>query len=57
MSMREAVIRADLDQLLATIHEVEAIDPALAQALTRLAEGFRYQMLLDLFNTGCPIES
>ena len=57
VSMREAVIRADLDQLLATIHEVEAIDPALAQALTRLAEGFRYQMLLDLFNTGCPIES
>ncbi len=47
--MREAVISADLDQLLAKIQEVEARDPRLAQGLRRLAEGFEYQKLLDLF--------
>ncbi|MGD0141129.1 MAG: PAS domain S-box protein [Tepidisphaeraceae bacterium] len=50
-SMREAVITADLDQLLAKIHEVEAHDPRIAQGLRRLAEGFQYQKLLDLFST------
>jgi PAS domain S-box-containing protein len=50
--MREAVITADLDQLLARIQEVEARDPHIAQALRRLAEGFEYQKLLDLFSTG-----
>ncbi|MHB0961322.1 MAG: PAS domain S-box protein [Pirellulaceae bacterium] len=49
--MREAVITADLDQLLARIQEVEARDPRVAQALRRLAEGFQYQKLLDLFGT------
>jgi len=48
--MREAVITADLDQLLAKIREVEARDPRIAQGLRRLAEGFQYQKLLDLFN-------
>ncbi len=50
--MREAVITADLDQLLAKIHEVEARDPRIAQGLRRLAEGFQYQKLLDLFGPG-----
>jgi CheY-like chemotaxis protein len=52
--MREAVITADLDQLLARIQEVEARDPRIAQGLRRLAEGFQYQRLLDLFSTGSP---
>ncbi len=47
--MREAVITADLDQLLARIQEVESRDPRIAQALRRLAEQFEYQKLLDLF--------
>ena len=50
--MREAVITADLDQLLSRIQEVEARDPRVAQGLRRLAEGFQYQKLLDLFGTG-----
>ena len=44
--MREAVITANLDQLLAKIQDVEARDPRVAQALRRLAEGFQYQKLL-----------
>jgi PAS domain S-box-containing protein len=55
--MREAVIRADLDQLLARIQEVEADEPRIAQGLRRLAEGFQYQKLLDLLSRGAPIES
>ncbi len=53
--MREAVITADLDQLLARIHEQEARDPRVAQGLCRLAEGFEYQKLLDLFGTEAPL--
>jgi PAS domain S-box-containing protein len=53
-SMREAVITADLDQLLATIQEMETRDPRIAQGLRRLAESFQYQKLLDLFPTGSP---
>jgi CheY-like chemotaxis protein len=49
--MRDAVVTADLDQLLARIHEVKARDPRIAEALRRLAEGFQYQKLLDLFST------
>jgi two-component system, sensor histidine kinase and response regulator len=49
--MREAVITADLDQLLARIQEVEARDPRIARELRRLAESFQYQKLLDLFST------
>ena len=52
--MREAVITADLDQLLAKIQEVEARDPRIAQGLRRLAEHFEYQKLLDLFGPGVP---
>jgi PAS domain S-box-containing protein len=52
--MREAVVTADLDQLLARIQEVEARDPRLAQGLRRLAEGFQYEKLLDLFRTEAP---
>jgi PAS domain S-box-containing protein len=51
--MRDAVITADLDQLLAKIQDVETPYPRVAQGLRRLAEGFQYQKLLDLFNTGC----
>jgi DNA-binding response OmpR family regulator len=50
--MREAVITADLDELLTRIQEVEARDPRIAQGMRRLAEGFQYQKLLDLFSTG-----
>jgi CheY-like chemotaxis protein len=50
-AMREAVITADMDQLLARIQEVEARDPGIAQKLRRLAEGFQYQKLLDLLST------
>jgi CheY-like chemotaxis protein len=50
--MREAVITADLDELLTRIQEVEARDPRIAQGLRRLAEGFQYQKLLDLLSTG-----
>ena len=53
--MREAVITADLDQLLARIQDVEARDPHVAKGLCRLAEGFQYQKLLDLFGTGSPL--
>jgi PAS domain S-box-containing protein len=52
--MREAVITADLDLLLARIQQVEARDPPVAQGLRRLAEGFQYQKLLDLFGAGSP---
>ena len=48
-AMREAVITADLDQLLARVQEVETHDPQIAQGLRRLAEQFEYQKLLDLF--------
>jgi chemotaxis family two-component system sensor kinase Cph1 len=51
-SMRDAVIVADLDQLLDRILEVEARDPQVAHGLRRLAETFQYQRLLDLFTTG-----
>jgi CheY-like chemotaxis protein len=52
--MRQAVITADLDQLLAKIQEVEARNLPVAQGLRRLAEGFQYQKLLDLFSAGNP---
>jgi CheY-like chemotaxis protein len=48
--MRQAVITADLDQLLATIQEVEAHDPRIARGLRRLAEGFQYEKLLKLLS-------
>jgi hypothetical protein len=50
--MREAVITADLDQLLAGIQKIEARDPRIAHGLRRLAEAFEYQKLLDLFGSG-----
>jgi DNA-binding response OmpR family regulator len=51
-SMREAVITADLDQLLAKIQEGEPRAPRVARGLRRLAESFQYQKLLDLLGTG-----
>jgi len=56
-TMREAVITADLDQLLAKIQEADARDHRIARELRRLAEGFQYQKLLNLFGTGASIES
>ena len=53
--MREAVVTADLDRLLATIQEVE--DPRVAKALRRLAEGFQYEKLLDLLGAEGSLES
>jgi CheY-like chemotaxis protein len=50
--MREAVIGADLDQLLARIQEVEAIAPEMAGELRCLAEHFEYEKLLGLFGSG-----
>jgi PAS domain S-box-containing protein len=50
--MREAVLTADLDQLLASIQAAEARDPPVARGLRCLAEGFQYEKLLDLFSTG-----
>ena len=47
--MRDAVMGADLDQLLATVEEVEASSPDIARGLRGLAEHFEYQKLLDLF--------
>jgi PAS domain S-box-containing protein len=47
--MRDAVVTADLDELLARIQGIEARDPRVARGLRRLAEGFQYQKLLDLF--------
>jgi CheY-like chemotaxis protein len=55
-SLREAVVTADLDLLLARIQEVEACDSQVARGLRRLAEGFQYQTLLDLFSTGASVE-
>jgi hypothetical protein len=55
--MREAVMTADLDQLLTMIDAVELRDPGIAKGLRRLAEGFQYQKLLDLFSEGDFIEA
>ena len=55
-AMRDAVVTADLDQLLAKIKEGEASDPNNAKALRRLAEDFQYQKLLDLLHTEAPSE-
>ncbi len=57
LGMREAVITADLDQLLAKIQDVEARHPHIAQGLRRLAEGFQYQNLLDLLRVEVSLES
>ncbi|HSZ54631.1 MAG TPA: PAS domain S-box protein [Tepidisphaeraceae bacterium] len=53
-TMHEAVLAADLDQLLETITEIEARDPGVARGLRRLAEGFQYQKLSDLLSNGSP---
>ena len=53
-AMREAVVGADLDQLLATIQEVEPRAPDVARGLRSLAERFQYQELLDLFGPMTP---
>jgi signal transduction histidine kinase/DNA-binding response OmpR family regulator len=52
--MRESVATADLDQLLATIREVEVHDPGAAHGLRRLAERFEYEALLSLFGPAVP---
>jgi signal transduction histidine kinase/CheY-like chemotaxis protein len=52
--MREAVIAADLDQLLAKIQEAESTAPDVARGLRSLAEHFEYQQLLGLFGPSVP---
>ena len=56
-SMRDAVMTADLDQLLAKIQEAEVGYPRIAQALRRLAEDFQYQKLLDLLSLEASVAS
>jgi len=48
-AMREAVLGADLDALLAQIREVATLDPRAALGLRDLAEQFEYEQLQDLF--------
>jgi CheY-like chemotaxis protein len=55
-ALREAVITADLDLLLAKIQEVEACDSRVARGLRDLAENFQYEKLLELFSSGAPVE-
>ena len=50
-AMREAVITADLDQLVAKIVEVEHLHPRVAKGLRRMAEAFEYERLLKLLST------
>jgi CheY-like chemotaxis protein/anti-sigma regulatory factor (Ser/Thr protein kinase) len=45
-SLRDAVITADLDRLLAKIDQVELFDPRVARSLRSLAETFQYEKLL-----------
>jgi len=56
-ALHEAVATADLDQVLALIDDIEAIDSSLARRLRRLAEAFRYQDLLDLLHIGDVVAS
>jgi CheY-like chemotaxis protein len=51
-SIRAAVIKADLDEVLAIIQESEARDPVVVRELRRLAERFEYEKLLDLLDPG-----
>jgi hypothetical protein len=53
--MREAVLTADLDQLLATIAAVQSRDPVVANALRRMAESYQYQQLLEVFGAEVPV--
>ena len=48
--MRDAIIRADLNDLLEQIQKVEKLHPRLVSKLRRLAERFEYQQLLDLLD-------
>ena len=52
--MRDAVLAADLDEVIAKIDEVVALDPKVAAGLRRLAEAFQYQKLLALLSTEAP---
>jgi PAS domain S-box-containing protein len=47
-ALHDAVVTADLDQMLAKIEKIEKHDPAVARALRRLAEDFEYECLLQL---------
>jgi signal transduction histidine kinase/CheY-like chemotaxis protein len=53
--MREAVIAADLDLLLAKIQEIEVAAPDVARGLRSLAEHFEYQKLIGLFGPSAPL--
>jgi CheY-like chemotaxis protein len=51
-AIRDAVITADLDQMLAIMQEAEARDPVVVREMRRLAERFEYEKLLDLLGPG-----
>ncbi len=51
-SLRDAVITADLDQLLERIRELEPFEPNAARGLRVLAEEFQYEKLLELLSPG-----
>ena len=57
VSMHDAVIAADLDQLLATLQQVDAHDPRVAQGLRTLAESFQYQKLLNYSKREAQMQS
>jgi CheY-like chemotaxis protein len=47
-ALRDAVVTADLDQMLAQIENIETRDPGIGRHLRRLAEDFEYEKLLRL---------
>ena len=50
--MIEATTRLDHDQLLRLFEEAEGYDRKLAQGLIRLADGYEYDRLMEIFNHG-----
>jgi len=47
-ALRDSVVTADLDQMLAKIERIEMRDPGVGRGLRRLAEDFEYENLLQL---------
>ncbi len=50
LAIRDAVLSADLDQMLEKIQDVESLDPRIARKLRLMAEAFQYQTLLDFLH-------
>jgi len=51
-NLRQATLAADPDRILELCEQVDAHSPELAQELRRLAEGFAYQKLIALLESG-----